>query len=68
MMTTIAGVLGAALLFGVFAALRPRDKDGCTGNCAACTHDHACEQMSDVIPNEVRDLHVRSADSSLRSD
>lgn len=43
MMTTIVGVLGAAVLFGVFAALRPRDKAGCSGNCAACTHDGACE-------------------------
>jgi hypothetical protein len=44
MMTTMLGVLGAALLFGVFAALRPRDRgDGCSGNCAGCLRDGACE-------------------------
>lgn len=42
-MTVIAGVVGMALLFGVFALLRPRDRDdGCTGNCAGCTRDRAC--------------------------
>ena len=41
-MTTIIGVLGAAILFGLFAALRPRDKS-CTGHCIGCTRDGACE-------------------------
>jgi hypothetical protein len=44
-MTVIAGILGAALLFGLFTALRPRDRggEGCTGNCVGCTRDRACE-------------------------
>ena len=41
-MTTIVGVIGAALLFGLFVLLRPNDKSGCTGGCPGCTHDHAC--------------------------
>ena len=46
MMTTIAGIAIGALLFGIFAALRPSDRSGkvgCTGNCGACTNDGACE-------------------------
>ena len=43
-LTTIAGVLGAALLFGVFTLLRPADKSGCNGRCAGCTRDGACER------------------------
>jgi hypothetical protein len=42
-MTTIVGVIGAALLFGLFALLRPNDKSGCTGTCPGCTRDGACE-------------------------
>ena len=42
-MTYIVGVLGAALLFGLFTLLRPRDKDGCNGRCVGCTGDGACE-------------------------
>ena len=43
-MTVIAGVIGAAILFGLFSMLRPRDKAGCTGGgkCASCTRDGAC--------------------------
>jgi hypothetical protein len=41
-MTVFVGVLGAALLFGLFTWLRPRDS-GCTGTCAGCTRDGACE-------------------------
>ena len=41
-MTIIAGVLGAAVLFGLFTLLRPSD-EGCTGHCAGCTRDGACE-------------------------
>lgn len=41
-MTTIVGVLGAAVLFGLFAMLRPR-KEVCNGHCAGCTGDGACE-------------------------
>ena len=40
--TVIVGVIGAALLFGVFAMLRPRG-EGCTGNCVGCTRDRSCE-------------------------
>ncbi|HSQ28342.1 MAG TPA: FeoB-associated Cys-rich membrane protein [Gemmatimonadaceae bacterium] len=43
MITTIIGVVGAAVLFGLFSMLRPRDKAGCTGHCAGCTGDSACE-------------------------
>ncbi|HEV8216084.1 MAG TPA: hypothetical protein VGP95_09630 [Gemmatimonadaceae bacterium] len=43
-MTMIVGVIGAAILFGLFSMLRPRDKAGCTGggNCAGCTREGAC--------------------------
>lgn len=50
-MTTTAmvvGVLGAALLFGVFTLLRPRDRGGsCTGNCAGCTRDGSCAKRAE---------------------
>ena len=42
-MTVVIGVIGAAVLFGVFTWLRPSDKAGCTGNCIGCTRDRACE-------------------------
>jgi hypothetical protein len=42
MMTTIAGIAGAALLFGLFALLRPRDKSCTGGGCIGCTGDGAC--------------------------
>lgn len=42
-MTIIAGVLGAAVLFGLFTMLRSGDDRGCTGHCAGCTRDGACE-------------------------
>lgn len=43
-MTVIVGVLGAAILFGLFTWLRPGDGDkGCTGQCAGCTRDRACQ-------------------------
>ena len=42
MMTTIAGVIGAALLFGLFTMLRPGDKS-CTGNCVGCGRGQACD-------------------------
>lgn len=41
-MTMIVGVIGAALLFGLFTMLRPSEK-GCTGQCAGCTRNGACE-------------------------
>ena len=46
MMTAIAGIAIAALLFGLFATLRPNDRSGrvgCTGDCGACSNDSACE-------------------------
>jgi hypothetical protein len=46
MMTAIAGIALAALLFGVFTEFRPNyrsGKVGCKGNCGACTNDGACE-------------------------
>ena len=46
MTTVIIGVIGGALFFAVFVALRPRDReDGCTGNCIGCLRDGhgACE-------------------------
>ncbi len=37
MMTYAVGVLGAAFLFGLFAVLRPRDRDpNCDGGCVGC--------------------------------
>jgi hypothetical protein len=42
-MTVIVGVIGAALLFGLFTMLRPSD-DGCTGHCAGCTGDGTCDK------------------------
>ena len=43
-MTVVVGVLGAAVLFGLFALLRPADKGtGCAGQCVGCTRDGACD-------------------------
>lgn len=44
-MTYIVGIIGAALLFGVFALLRPREA-GCTGQCVGCAGDGACERRA----------------------
>jgi hypothetical protein len=42
-MTVVLGILGAALLFGLFTVLRPGDRgSGFTGQCAGCTRDGAC--------------------------
>jgi hypothetical protein len=43
MMTTIAGVAGAALLFGLFTLLRSRDKSCNGGGCIGCMGDGACD-------------------------
>ena len=40
-MTYVVGVIGAAVLFGLFAMLRPRD-EGCTGQCVGCARNGAC--------------------------
>lgn len=50
-MTYVVGVVGAALLFGLFAMLRPSDA-GCTGHCAGCTLDGACQSKGGGAPNE----------------
>jgi hypothetical protein len=42
-MTVIVGVIGAALLFGLYTLLRPGD-GACTGHCAGCTRDGACNK------------------------
>jgi hypothetical protein len=42
-MTAIVGIAGMALLFGLFTLLRPR-QSACTGQCAGCTGDRACEK------------------------
>ena len=52
-MTYIVGVIGAAVLFGIFALLRPRPA-GCTGHCDGCTRDGACEGRADTPQNEAR--------------
>ena len=57
-MTWVAGVLGAALLFGAFAMLRPRET-ACTGHCVGCTRDGACGRrgangLADESTDEVR--------------
>jgi len=41
-MTVLAGIIGAALLFGLFALIRPNDRGGCTGQCVGCTREGAC--------------------------
>lgn len=41
-MTVLVGVIGAAVLFGLFTMLRSGD-GGCTGSCVGCTRDGACE-------------------------
>jgi hypothetical protein len=46
MMPVIGGIAIAALLFGLFTALRPNDRSGrvgCSGDCGACTNDGACD-------------------------
>ena len=42
-MIVIVGVIGAALLFGLYTMLRPSD-GACTGHCAGCTGDGACDK------------------------
>ena len=43
MTTALTGMLAMALLFVVFGAFALADgKDGCHGDCGACTHDGAC--------------------------
>ena len=55
-MTYLVGVIGAALLFGAFAMLRPSEQ-GCTGQCAGCTRDGACEaKRKGVHENDMRNF------------
>ena len=45
-MSTVIGIIGAALLFGLFTMLRSRnggEQAGCTGTCVGCTRNGACE-------------------------
>lgn len=56
-MTYIVGIIGAAVLFGAFAMLRPGDT-GCTGQCVGCTRDGACESRRADAP----DGNARSAE------
>ncbi len=42
-MTVILGVVGMAVLFGVYTMLRPRE-GACTGHCVGCKGDRACEK------------------------
>jgi hypothetical protein len=49
--TYIVGVIGLAVLFGLFSMLRPRDA-ACTGHCAGCTRDGACNWTDTGAPNE----------------
>ena len=53
-MTVIVGVVGAALLFGLFAMLRPRDKQCSGGHCIGCTGDGACEARAESVRNNAR--------------
>ena len=50
-MTYIVGVIGAALLFGLFAVLRPRDAS-CDGQCIGCARDGPCAAKQVNVPNE----------------
>ena len=50
-MIYVVGVIGAALLFGLFAMLRPSDT-ACTGHCVGCTRDGACRSKGLGAPNE----------------
>ena len=60
-MTYVAGVIGAALLFGIFAMLRPRDSAGCSGQCVGCTRDGACEAGEAREAHESDEQPTRSA-------
>ena len=50
-MTYFVGVIGAAVLFGLFAMLHPSDA-GCTGQCVGCTRDGACRAKELDASNE----------------
>jgi hypothetical protein len=41
-MSAIIGIALAALCFGLFTLLRPRDRGGCTGGCVGCTGKGHC--------------------------
>jgi len=41
-MRVIIGIVGMAVLFGIYTMLRPR-ASACTGQCHGCTGDGACE-------------------------
>ena len=50
-MTYVLGVIGAAVLFGLFTVLRPSES-ACNGQCAGCTRDGACERKREGEPIE----------------
>jgi hypothetical protein len=41
-MRVVIGIVGMAVLFGIYTMLRPRE-DACTGHCQGCTGDGTCE-------------------------
>ena len=41
-MRIVIGIVGMAVLFGIYTMLRPR-QGACTGQCQGCTGDRACE-------------------------
>lgn len=41
-MSAIIGITLAALCFGLFTLLRPRDRAGCTGACVGCAGKGHC--------------------------
>ena len=47
-MSAIIGIVLAALCFGLFTLLRPRDRGGCTGGCVGCTGQGRCETSDEV--------------------
>jgi len=51
-MNAILGIVIAALCFGLFTALRARDRGGCTGGCAGCTGNGHCatnDEATDAV-------------------
>ena len=52
-MSAIIGITLAALCFGLFTLLRPRDRSGaCTGGCVGCTGKGHCATTGEVTTAE----------------
>jgi hypothetical protein len=47
-MSAILGIAMAAILFGLATLLRARDRDGCTGGCAACSGQGHCAKTDEA--------------------